>query len=129
MNIGEAAERSGVTAKTIRYYESIGLIAPAARGDNGYRDFSAEDLHYLRFIHRARSLGFSVAEVAELLALYRDRGRASADVKKIALSAIERIDEKMRELTEVRGTLQLLSDHCHGDERPDCPILENLAHD
>jgi MerR family copper efflux transcriptional regulator len=127
MNIGEAASSSGVSAKAIRYYESISLISPATRANNGYRDFSEQDVHYLRFINRARSLGFSVAGVGELLALYQDRKRASADVKSIAILAIDRIDEKMAELQEMRAVLSVMSEYCHGDDRPDCPILDGLA--
>ena len=127
MNIGEAARRSGVSAKAIRYYESVGLIEAPDRTDGGYRDFNTDDIHYLRFVQRARSLGFSVGEVSRLIALYRDRRRASADVKAVAQSAIERIDEKMAELQSMRATLGTLVERCHGDERPDCPILDDLS--
>ena len=127
MNIGEAARQSGVSAKAIRYYESVGLIEAPDRTEGGYRDFDSDDIHYLRFVLRARSLGFSVDQVSRLIALYRDRKRASADVKAVAQSAIERIDQKMAELHSMRATLGTLVERCHGDERPDCPILDDLA--
>ncbi len=127
MNIGEVAARSGVNAKTIRYYENIGLIRPAPRAANGYRAFSASDLHTLSFVSRARGLGFSVGEVARLLELYHDRNRASADVKAIALEHVDRIERKIDELDGMRATLIELIENCHGDERPDCPILADLA--
>jgi len=126
MNIGDAAERSGLPAKTIRYYEEIGLIRPD-RGDNGYRDYRAADIHKLRFLQRSRGLGFSVEECRQLLALYEDRDRASADVRQIASAKLAEIDRKIRELTELRRTLETLVHACHGNERPDCPILEELA--
>lgn len=127
MNIGEAAQRSGVTTKTIRYYESVGLIAPAPRAQNGYRDYGDVEVETLRFVNRARGLGFTVAEVGELLSLYHDRGRASADVKKLTLARIGDIDRKVQELQTMRNTLQHLADCCAGDDRPDCPILDDLA--
>ncbi len=127
MNIGEAAELSGVPAKTIRYYEDIGLIAPARRNDNGYRAYSDSEVNTLRFVCRARSLGFSVKEVAHLLDLYRDRSRASADVKAVARETIHRIELKIAELESMRSTLVDLTERCHGDDRPDCPILDDLA--
>lgn len=127
MNIGQAAERSGIPAKTIRYYESIGLIPPAGRTDSGYRDYGERDVETLRFIHRARSLGFSVKDVGDLLALWRDRGRASADVRAIALDHVRDVERRIDELDSIRRTLLGLIDCCHGDDRPDCPILENLA--
>ena len=127
MNIGEAAARSGVAPKTIRYYESIGLIAPAGRGANNYRDYGADEVQTLRFISRARSLGFSVAEVENLLALYRDKQRASQDVKAVAKAHIAEIERKIAELQGMRATLQTLVHHCHGDHRPDCPILAEIA--
>ncbi|AYG60966.1 Cu(I)-responsive transcriptional regulator [Rhizobium jaguaris] len=126
MNIGEASGRSGLPAKTIRYYEDIGLVRPD-RGDNGYRDYGSGDVHKLRFLHRSRSLGFSVDECRQLLALYEDKSRASADVKEIATSKLTEIDRKIRELTELRRTLEHLVHACHGNERPDCPILEELS--
>lgn len=127
MNIGTASQRSGVPSKTIRYYESIGLIRPADRRGNNYRDYSETDVQTLRFISRARSLGFSVKEVSALLALWHDRHRASHDVKALALRHVEEIDRKIAELQGMRRTLVGLADRCHGDERPDCPILEDLA--
>jgi Cu(I)-responsive transcriptional regulator len=126
MNIGEASGRSGLPAKTIRYYEDIGLIHPDRSG-NGYRDYGADDVHKLRFLHRSRSLGFSVDECRQLLALYEDKSRASADVKDIASSKLTEIDRKIRELTELRRTLEHLVHACHGNARPDCPILEELS--
>jgi Cu(I)-responsive transcriptional regulator len=126
MNIGDAAERSGLPAKTIRYYEEIGLLRPG-RGGNGYRDYGDADIHKLRFLQRSRGLGFSVEECRQLLALYEDRDRASADVRSIASAKLSEIDRKIRELTELRRTLETLVHACHGDTRPDCPILEELA--
>ncbi len=129
MNIGAAAEHSGVPPKTIRYYESIGLIAAADRRANNYRDYSESDVQTLRFIHRARSLGFSVKEVAGLLALWRDRRRTSHDVKALALAHVADIDRKIAELQSMRRTLTGLTERCHGDQRPECPILDDLAGD
>jgi len=127
MTIGEAADQSGVPAKTIRYYESIGLIGVAARGANQYRTYAEADVAMLRFIGRARRLGFAIEDLKQLVALYRDRERASADVKAIALHHIARIDRKLEELRTVRAALANLADRCHGDERPECPILDGLA--
>ena len=127
MNIGEAARRSGVPPKSIRYYESVGLIEPASRSDSGYRIYATHDVEQLRFIQRARSLGFTVAEVASLLALWRDKDRASAQVKQLARDHVARIDRKIDELNSIRDTLAHLIERCHGDDRPDCPILEDLA--
>lgn len=127
MNIGEAASRSGVAAKTIRYYETIGLIPEAVRGENGYRDYAERDVEMLRFIHRARDLGFPVKDVAALLALWRDRSRSSAEVKALAARHVEEIDRKVAELQSIRRTLTDLMARCHGDRRPDCPILDDLA--
>lgn len=126
MNIKQAAQASGLPAKTIRYYEDIGLIAPL-RGANGYRQFRDSDLHKLTFLGRARSLGFSIGECRDLLALYEDRDRASADVKRIARQHLDQIDAKIAELQQMRATLARLTDACAGDERPDCPILQDLA--
>ena len=128
MQIGRVAERSGVPAKTIRYYEEIGLISKPERTAGGYREYDKQDVDILRFVSRARSLGFSIKDVRNLLALYEDRERASADVKNIALEHVCEIERKMAELDSVRRTLLHLADKCHGDERPDCPILEELAH-
>ncbi len=127
MNIGQATGLSGVPAKTIRYYESIGLIPAAGRKASGYRDYDRKDVETLRFIHRARSLGFAVKEVADLLELWRDRSRASADVKAVALAHVAEIERKIAELDGMRRTLLDLTRRCHGDTRPDCPILEELA--
>lgn len=127
LTIGEAATRSGVPAKTIRYYEQIGLIGQAARGENLYRSYSESDVAMLRFVGRARRLGFSVQDLKQLVALYRDRDRASADVKAIALHHIAEIDRKLAELQAVRAALADLAGRCHGDSRPECPILEELA--
>lgn len=127
VTIGEAASRSGVPAKTIRYYEQIGLIGAAERGANLYRSYTDADVEMLRFIGRARRLGFSVQDLKQLVALYRDRGRASADVKALALQHIGRIDRKLAELRTVRSALADLASRCHGDDRPECPILEELA--
>jgi len=127
MNISEASRGSGVSAKAIRYYESINLIAPASRAGNGYRDFNGEDVHMLRFVARARGLGFSVLEVADLLALYKDRSRASAQVRGLAEKAIARMDEKITELQSISMVLSDLVARCQGDDRPDCPILDDLS--
>ncbi len=127
LSIGEAAAQSGVSPKTIRYYESIGLIRPAARAANGYRHYAAPDVQNLRFIQRARGLGFSVKECGALLALYEDKARSSADVKAMALGQVEEIDRKISELRSMRATLSDLAEKCHGDQRPDCPILDDLA--
>jgi Cu(I)-responsive transcriptional regulator len=126
MNIGEASDRSGLPAKTIRYYEDIGLIHPD-RAENGYRDYGMDDVHKLRFLQRSRGLGFSVDECRQLLALYEDKSRASADVREIASAKLNEIDRKIRELTELKRTLEHLVHACHGNDRPDCPILEELA--
>lgn len=127
MNIGAAARQSGVPAKTIRYYESVGLIQPADRTAAGYRVYGRRDVETLRFVQRARSLGFSVEEVGNLLALWRDRSRSSAEVKALARRRVADIDRKMAELAEMRETLVDLMERCHGDARPDCPILQGLA--
>jgi MerR family copper efflux transcriptional regulator len=127
MNIGTVSRRSGVPAKTIRYYESIGLIRAADRRNNNYRDYSESDVQTLRFISRARGLGFSVKEVGALLTLWHDKHRASHDVKDLALRHVEEIDRKIAELQGMRRTLVGLAEKCHGDDRPDCPILDDLA--
>lgn len=129
MNIGQAAKASGISGKMIRYYESLGLIPPVKRTESGYRIFSEKDVHALRFISRARDLGFSVEQMGNLLALWQDRHRASADVKAVAQAHIEELDLKIKKLQDMRRTLEHLVDHCHGDERPDCPILSGLAAD
>jgi Cu(I)-responsive transcriptional regulator len=126
MNIGAAAEASGLPAKTIRYYEDIGLVR-AERRDNNYRDYSAAAVHSLRFLKRARALGFSIDDCRRLLSLYADRRRASADVRRLAEAHIADIDAKVAELKAMRKTLSNLVSACRGDHRPDCPILEDLA--
>ena len=127
MNIGEAASESRVPAKTIRYYESIGLIPPAVRAENGYRNYSPFDIKTLKFIQHARRLGFSVKDVGGLLELWRDKSRTSADVKALALKHISDVEKRIAELQSIRNTLIDLTDRCHGNDRPDCPILEDLA--
>ncbi len=127
MNIGTMARRSGLPAKTIRYYESIGLIPPALRSEGNYRTYSEHDLETLRFVQRARGLGFSVKDVARLLALWQDRRRASAEVRRLAEEHVGEIDRKLAELKGMRRTLTHLIERCHGDHRPDCPILDDLA--
>ena len=127
MNIGDAARASGVSAKMIRYYEDTGLIPPAARTAAGYRVYAEQDVHMLRFIRRARDLGFSVEGIRELLGLWRDRDRHSADVKRLALAHVAELRQKIRELEDMASTLETLAQHCHGNDRPDCPILSELA--
>ena len=126
MNIGTASRKSGLPAKTIRYYEEIGLVT-ADRAGNGYRDYSTGDVTRLRFLHRSRDLGFSVEECRQLLSLYDDKGRESADVKAIAEAKLSDIDRKLAELTSLRDALRHLVAHCHGDHRPDCPIIDGLS--
>ncbi|MDH5798214.1 MAG: Cu(I)-responsive transcriptional regulator [Paracoccaceae bacterium] len=126
MNIGEVAEASGLPAKTIRYYEDIGLVKPM-RGANGYRSFRGNDLHKLTFLGRARALGFTIEDCRTLLALYEDETRASADVKDVAKQNLARIDEKIHQLKSMRDTLSHLISECAGDNRPDCPILKDLG--
>ncbi|MDT3718845.1 Cu(I)-responsive transcriptional regulator [Pseudomonas oryzihabitans] len=127
MNIGQAAKASGLTAKMLRYYERIGLLAPAGRTDSGYRQYGAEDLRVLAFVRRSRELGFSLEEIRQLLSLWQDRQRASADVKALAKRHIAELDLKIAELTRLRSTLGELVSCCHGDARPDCPILDTLS--
>lgn len=127
MNIGQAARRSGLSAKMIRYYESIGLLKPAQRSDSGYRLYQEDDLHRLAFIKRSRDLGFSLEEVARLLTLWQDRQRASADVKALAVQHIDDLNRRIEELLSLRDTLSELVANCQGDNRPDCPILKDLA--
>ncbi|OWV96849.1 Cu(I)-responsive transcriptional regulator [Rhizobium sp. R693] len=127
MNIGEAAKASGVSAKMIRYYERIKLISPALRTEASYRTYTDNDIHTLRFIRRARDLGFSVEQMKTLLALWRDRSRASADVKTIAMEHIAELEQKAAAIHQMTETLKHLAHHCHGDDRPDCPIIEEFA--
>ena len=127
LSIGEAAADSGVPAKTIRFYEEAGIIKPAQRGENGYRVYSEADVQTLHFIHRARSLGFSLKDVAELLELYHNRKRASREVKKLALQHVTELDRKIAEMTNVRNTIAALAEKCHGNHRPECPILDELG--
>ena len=126
MNIGEASAASGVSAKMIRYYEQAGLIPKADRSHSGYRVYDDADVHRLRFVRRARDLGFSVAEIGELLDLWNDRSRRSADVKRLAKEHIADLEERIAKLRQMADTLQTLADCCAGDDRPDCPILEGL---
>ncbi len=127
MNIGQASDLSGIPAKTIRYYESIGLLPKPARTDSGYRDYSDPEIETMRFIQRARKLGFAIKDVCELLDLWNDTHRTSAQVKSLTRRHIDEIEVKINELESMRKTLITLSDKCHGDDRPDCPILEDLA--
>ena len=129
MTIGEAAARSGVSAKMVRHYESLGLLPAVKRSEGGYRLYKEQDVHMLRFIRRARDLGFSMVEIAELLKLWRNRRRASADVKRIALAHAADLQRRIAEMVEMQRTLQHLASSCHGDARPDCPILDDLAGD
>ncbi len=127
MNIGTVSEQTGMPAKTIRYYEEIGLIPPPLRAQNGYRHYQDKDVETLRFIQRSRRLGFSVKDVGNLLALWQDKNRASSDVKLFALQHIKEIEGRIDELESIRQTLIRLTDSCHGDNRADCPILDDLA--
>ncbi|MBX2988646.1 MAG: Cu(I)-responsive transcriptional regulator [Bdellovibrionaceae bacterium] len=127
MNIGEAAARSGVNAKLIRHYESIGVIPKAARSGGGYRTYTDNDVHTLAFVKRARGLGFSMKEIKKLVSLWRNKSRASADVKALALRHVQELEKKIAELDAMAKTLRHLARACHGDGRPDCPILEGLS--
>lgn len=127
MNIGQASEASGVNAKMIRYYESIDLISPASRTDSGYRQYAEKDVQTLRFIKRSRELGFSIERIKTLLSLWGDGARHSSDVKKLARQYIAELDEDIEKLQSIRNELKHLADCCHGDEKPDCPILDGLA--
>ncbi|MFT4173771.1 MAG: Cu(I)-responsive transcriptional regulator [Rhodocyclaceae bacterium] len=129
MNIGQAAEASGLSAKMIRYYERIGLLPAASRSLAGYRHYGEQDVHTLRFIRHARDLGFGLEDVRHLLSLWHDRGRASRDVKSLAQQHIAEMEAKVAELNAMIGTLRELVTHCHGDHRPDCPILTGIAGD
>ena len=127
MNIGQAAKASGVTAKMIRHYETIGLIAQSHRTEAGYRQYTPTDLHNLRCIKSARSLGFSLYDIKHLLSLWQDKQRASADVKALAQHHLDALDSKILELTQMRDSIQELVAHCQGNQRPDCPIINGLA--
>ena len=127
MNIGQAASETGVSAKMIRYYESITLLKPSARSDAGYRIYTPQDLHALHFIKRSRHLGCSLDQIRELLSLWQNDQRASADVKSIALAHVADLNQRIAELTDMRDTLSQLAASCHGDDQPDCPILQNLG--
>ncbi len=127
MNIGQAADASGVSAKMIRYYESIDLVAAADRTDSGYRQYSSKDVQTLRFIRRSRDLGFSIERIKTLLSLWQDRGRHSADVKELAERYIAELDEDIAKLQSIRDQLRHVANNCHGDGHPDCPILDELA--
>ena len=129
MNIGEAAARSGISAKMLRHYESLGLLGRVARSEAGYRQYGDKDVHTLRFIRRARDLGFSIAEITELLHLWQDRGRASSEVKRIALAHVADLERRLAEMQAMQRTLKELARCCHGDARPDCPILDKLGGD
>ena len=126
-NIGQAAAQSGVSAKMVRHYEALGLLPTVQRTDAGYRQYGAKEVHTLRFIHRGRTLGFSMAEIAELLKLWQNKQRASADVKRIALAHVADLARRIAEMETMRQTLQQLAHCCQGDNRPDCPILSELA--
>ena len=126
-NIGQAAQQAQVSAKMVRHYESLGLLPAIARTEAGYRQYTSKDVHTLRFIKRARSLGFSMPEIAELLALWHNKRRSSASVKRIAAAHVDDLAQRIAELAAMQRTLQKLVDCCHGDHRPDCPILEELG--
>jgi Cu(I)-responsive transcriptional regulator len=126
VTIGQAALRAGVPAKTIRFYEEAGIIKPAARGSNRYRGYSESDVQTLSFVRRARALGFSLKDVASLLELYSNDRRASRDVKRLALKHVAELDRKLKELTAIRNTIAELARRCNGNDRPECPILDEL---
>ena len=127
VNIGDAARASGVSAKMVRHYESLGLLGAVARTDSGYRQYSAADIHTLRFIKRARDLGFSMAEIGNLVGLWHDQARASSEVKRVAQQHLIELENRIQAMQDMRRTLQKLVQSCQGDDRPDCPILDNLA--
>ena len=127
VDIGQAARASGVSAKMIRHYEEIGIVPPAGRTAAGYRVYAPADVHRLRFVKRARDLGFSMEEIGKLLALWNDRRRKSSEVKRLAMEHVADLERKIAELETMRRTLIQLAHHCHGDQRPDCPILDDLA--
>ena len=127
VNIGSAARRSGISAKMVRHYESLGLLPQVTRTDSGYRQYSEAEVHTLQFIKRGRDLGFSMAEIAELVGLWHNRKRASASVKRIAQRHLDDLAQRIEAMQAMQRTLVSLLEHCHGDERPDCPILDDLA--
>ena len=127
MNIGQASAQSGVSVKMVRYYESLGLLPTVARTNAGYRQYNEREVHTLRFIRRARDLGFQMSEIAELLKLWQNRRRASEHVKRIALNHVHDLDRRIAEMVAMRNALEHLATACHGDERPDCPILDDLS--
>ncbi|MCW9035290.1 MAG: Cu(I)-responsive transcriptional regulator [Alphaproteobacteria bacterium] len=127
MNIGTVSKLSGVPAKTIRYYESVGLLPDPVRSENGYRTYGDQEVETLKFVQRSRKLGFKVKDVAALLTLWQDKNRASGDVKALAVSHIQEVEERIKELEAIRSTLLHLVNRCHGDDRPDCPILEGIS--
>jgi len=127
VNIGSAAGLSGISAKMVRHYESLGLLPRVARTDSGYRQYSEADVHTLQFIKRSRDLGFSMAEIAELVTLWQNRRRTSASVKRIAQKHVDELATRIEAMQAMQRTLRQLLHHCHGDERPDCPILDDLA--
>ncbi len=127
MNIGQAAKASGVNAKLIRHYESIGIIPKASRSESGYRTYSESDVHTLCFVKRARTLGFSMKDIKKLLSLWRNRSRKSSDVKALTLAHVKELEDKIQALQSIRNTLVDLALHCHGDDRPTCPILEDFT--
>ncbi|TGK34559.1 Cu(I)-responsive transcriptional regulator [Leptospira gomenensis] len=129
MNIGEVSKESGVSAKQIRHYESIGLIPKARRRDSGYRTYSSDDVHILRFVKRARNMGFALKEIKKLVGLWRNQSRASSEVKSLALAHLKTLENKIAELREMADTLQHLAHHCKGDHRPSCPILKSLSNE
>jgi len=128
-NIGQAAQRAGVSAKMVRHYESLGLLPAIGRTDSGYRQYTDKEVHTLRFIKRSRDLGFSMSEIAELLKLWQNKRRSSENVKRIATVHVADLDRRILELTAMKRTLQTLVGCCHGDQRPDCPILDELGQD
>jgi Cu(I)-responsive transcriptional regulator len=127
LTIGDASAASGVSAKMIRYYESIGLLRPATRTSSNYRTYDAKSVETLRFVASARHLGFSMDEIGRLLALWHDRARASADVKALAVKHIDELEARISQMTAMKATLEHLAARCHGDDRPDCPIIEGIA--
>ena len=129
MNIGQAAKGSGVSAKMIRHYEQVGLFPQPGRTDSGYRQYTASEVHTLRFIRQARDLGFSITQIGELVGLWQNRRRPSRQVKALAQAHIEELDRKVQDLLAMKATLEHLANSCHGDDRPECPILERLARD